>query len=71
MLYLRESWSVRVFGHVFLQVKGLGVTLSTVRADVNLEMLGLLVFGDVVEEGFFVVETFVATKNKRIGMMKY
>ena len=42
------------------QVGLLGVALPAVGADVGLEMLGLLVFRNMVQEGRFVVETFVA-----------
>ena len=41
------------------QVRLLGVALAAELADVGLEVFRLLVFGDVVEEGVFVDETFV------------
>jgi hypothetical protein len=46
--------------HMFCQVGLLGVALSTVGADVGLEVLGLLVLGDVIQQGSFIMEAFVA-----------
>ena len=46
--------------HVLGQVGLLGVALPAVGADVCLQMLGLLVFGDVVKEGGLVMEALVA-----------
>ena len=42
------------------QVGLLCVALTAVRTDVSLQVFGLLVLRDVVEEGGLVVETFVA-----------
>ena len=46
--------------HVLGQVGLLGVALPAVGADVCLQMLGLLVFGDVVKKGGLVMEALVA-----------
>ena len=46
--------------HVLRKVRLLRVTLSTVGADVCLYMLGLLVLGDVLKQGYLVVEALVA-----------
>jgi hypothetical protein len=51
---------VGVLLHVFSQIGLLGVALAAVRTDVCLEMLGLLVLGNVVQKRGFVVETLVA-----------
>ena len=53
--------SICMFSHVLCQVRLLSVTLSTIFADVSLEMLGFLVFRDVFQERSFVSETFVTT----------
>lgn len=42
------------------EVRFLGVTLATILADVSLEMLALLVLGDVLKQRRFVAEAFVA-----------
>ena len=42
------------------QVGLLGVALPAVRADVGLQMLRVLVLGDVLQQGCLVVEAFVA-----------
>jgi len=52
--------AVRVLLHVLGQVGLLGVALSTIGTNVCLYVLGLLVLGDVVEEGLLVSETLVA-----------
>ncbi|MFN9942210.1 MAG: hypothetical protein ACK56I_22330, partial [bacterium] len=52
--------AVRVLLHVLGQVGLLGVALPAVGADVGLQVLGLLVLGDVVQQGGFVVEALVA-----------
>ena len=49
-----------MFLHVLGQVGLLRVGFPTVRTDVSLQVFGLLVLRDVVEEGGLVVETFVA-----------
>ena len=46
--------------HVLRQVGLLSVTLATVGADVRLQVLRLLVLGDVLEQGDLVVEALVA-----------
>ena len=46
--------------HVLGQVGFLGVALAAVGADVRLQMLGLLVLGDVLQQRGLVVETLVA-----------
>ena len=51
---------VRVLLHVLGQVGLLGVALAAVGADVRLQMLGLLVLGDVLQQRGLVVETLVA-----------
>ena len=51
---------VAVLLHVLGQVRLLRVALSAVLADVRLEVLGLLVLGDVLEEGALVGEALVA-----------
>ena len=51
---------VRVFLHVLGQVGLLGVGLPAVRTDVGLQVFGLLVLRDVVQEGGLVMETFIA-----------
>ena len=62
---LRHDWwplvrPVRVLLHVLRQVGLLSVTLATVGADVRLQVLRLLVLGDVFEQGDLVVEALVA-----------
>ena len=52
--------SVGVFLHVLGQVGLLCVALAAIGADVSLEVLGLLVLGDVIEQGGFVMEALVA-----------
>ena len=52
--------AVRVLLHVLGQVGLLGVALAAVRADVGLEVLGLLVLGDVLQQGGLVREALVA-----------
>ena len=49
-----------MFLHVLGQVGLLRVGFPTVRTDVSLQVFGLLVLGDVVEEGGLVVETLIA-----------
>ncbi len=56
--------SVGVLLHVFGQVCLLGVGLAAVLANVGLEVLGLLVLGDVLQEGGLVGETLVAAANR-------
>ena len=51
---------VRVLLHVLRQVGLLSVTLAAVGADVRLQVLRLLVLGDVLEQGDLVVEALVA-----------
>ena len=51
---------VRVLLHVLCQVGLLSVTLATVGTDVRLQVLRLLVLGDVLEQGDLVVEALVA-----------
>ena len=51
---------VSVLLHVLGQVGLLGVALAAVGADVGLQMLGLLVLGDVLQQRGLVVETLVA-----------
>ena len=46
--------------HVLGQVGLLGVGLATVGADVCLQVLGLLVLGDVLQQGLFIREALVA-----------
>ena len=46
--------------HVLVQVRLLGVGLAAVLADVRLEVLGLLVLGDVLQQGVLVVKALVA-----------
>ena len=46
--------------HVLGQVGLLRVALPTVRTDVSLQVFGLLVLRDVVQEGGLVMETFIA-----------
>ena len=42
------------------QVGLLGVALPAVGADVGFKMLGLLMLGDMLKKGGFIMETFVA-----------
>ena len=51
---------VRVLGHVTLQISLLGVGLSAVVADVGLEVLAVLVLGNVLQQTGLVVEALVA-----------
>ena len=51
---------VAVLLHVLGQVRLLRVALAAVLADVRLEVLGLLVLGDVLEQGRLVHEALVA-----------
>ena len=51
---------ISVLLHVFRQVRLLSVTLATVGTDVRLQVLGLLVLGDVLKQGYLVVEALVA-----------
>ena len=51
---------ISVLLHVFSQVRLLSVTFSTVGTDVRLQVLRLLVLGDVLEQGDLVVEALVA-----------
>ena len=51
---------VRVLLHVLGEIRLLRVGLPAVLADVGLEVLGLLVLGDVLEEGALVDEALVA-----------
>ena len=46
--------------HVLRQVGLLRVGFPTVRTDVSLQVLGLLVLRDVIQEGGLVMETFIA-----------
>ena len=46
--------------HVLRQVGLLSVTLATVGTDVRLQVLRLLVLGDVFEQGDLIVEALVA-----------
>ena len=52
--------SVRVLLHVLGKVSLLGVTLAAVGTDVGLQVFGLLVLRDVLEQGGLVVEALVA-----------
>ena len=51
---------VRVLLHVLRQVRFLSVTLATVGTDVCLQVLRLLVLGDVLKQRDLVVEALVA-----------
>ena len=51
---------ISVLLHVFCQVRLLGVTLATVGTDVCLQVLRLLVLGDVLKQRDLVVEALVA-----------
>jgi hypothetical protein len=46
--------------HVLGQVGLLGVALAAVGADVSLDMLGLFMFGNMLEKGGFLCEALVA-----------
>ena len=49
-----------VFFHEFSSISYLGVAFAAVGTDVGLDVLGLLVLGDVLEEGLLVGEALVA-----------
>ena len=51
---------ISVLLHVLCQVRLLSVTLATVGTDVRLQVLGLLVLGDMLEQRYLVVEALVA-----------